>query len=252
MEEGGNEQGDVLTTAKNNLRNDWKKLIESEERLLFFKKMVGWDLQVREIEHLGDDLNNKFRSEKMKGARSEKEVVRLIMKLKLKDERRHQRELKKVRNERKKELEVVVSRNYYKKITSQINGEAKCWRKREKSKYDSKASHIKNIRKLDEEKQLETCPRELEEYRELKIFSKREMEKLEKEEVVISKIGKVELDKDELALLKLPPKFAVINKLDELDMKTDIEMAGAKMRYQFHREEEIRELEDGELEGGGL
>ena len=99
IEEGGTGQSNAVAEAKNNLRNGWRKLIESEERLSFFRKMVRWELQVREIEHLGESLNNKFRSERMKGARSEREVVKLVMELKLKDERRHQRELRKERKE---------------------------------------------------------------------------------------------------------------------------------------------------------
>ena len=70
-EEGGVRQGDDIVKAKNDLRDGWKKLIESEERLKFFKRMVGWDLEVREIEHLGVDLNNKFKSERMKNAVTE-------------------------------------------------------------------------------------------------------------------------------------------------------------------------------------
>ena len=81
-----------MNAAKNELRDEWRKLIESEERLRFFKKMVGWELEVREIEHLGEDLNHKLKSERMKSARSEKEVIRSIMRLELTDERRHQRE----------------------------------------------------------------------------------------------------------------------------------------------------------------
>ena len=68
MEEGGGRQDSVhgsTNVAKDNLRDLWKKLIESEERLNFFRKMVGWELNVREIEHLGDDLNNKFKSDRM-------------------------------------------------------------------------------------------------------------------------------------------------------------------------------------------
>ena len=62
MEEGGLGQDN-----KDEVRNAWKKLIESEERLKFWKKMVGLGLAVREVEHLGEDLKNKFRSEFMKG-----------------------------------------------------------------------------------------------------------------------------------------------------------------------------------------
>ena len=138
----------------------------------------------------------------------------------------------------------TVSKTSYKRIISIINREAKSWRKREKSKYESKAEHIRNIRKIEEEKILEICPRELYEYRELKIFNKREMENMKKEEVTVSKIGNVKLDEDELALLRLPPKFAVINKLDDLDMRTDIEMACAKIRYQIHKEDKLKDIDE--------
>ena len=71
IEEEGRGQGFEITKAKNDLRNIWRKLVESEERLLFFKKMVLGGLQVREIEHLGEEINNKFKSEQMKGAKSD-------------------------------------------------------------------------------------------------------------------------------------------------------------------------------------
>ena len=69
IEEGGQRKDtdDDVKTAKDNLRDIWRKLVMSEERLNFFRKMVGWDLEVRDIEHLREDLHNKFKSEKMKG-----------------------------------------------------------------------------------------------------------------------------------------------------------------------------------------
>ena len=154
----------------------------------------------------------------------------------MRDERRHQYEIRKERNEAKNKLEIIVKvKNKYKKLLSQINEEARKWRKIEKSKYNKKADHIRNLRIEDEEKELQTCPKDLEEYKDLKVFNKEEMEALIKEEVKISKIGEVELDSDEIALLKLPPKFAIRNKLDIVDMKTDMEMSGAKIRYQTHK-----------------
>ena len=125
--------------------------------------------------------------EMMKTARSEREVVKLIMELKLRDERRHQYEMRKERNEAKIRLENIVKvKNRYKRIISQINGEAKKWRNTEKRKYIKKADHIRKLRLEEEERELQTCPKELEEYRDLKIFSKKEMENLIKEEVTIS------------------------------------------------------------------
>ena len=87
IKEKGQRQGNGNANAKDDLRNTWKKLVESEERLGFFRRMVKLNLQVKEIQHLGEALNNKLRSEKMRNANSEKEVVRQIKDMKLKDER---------------------------------------------------------------------------------------------------------------------------------------------------------------------
>ena len=146
MEEGGQGQDADDTdvkAAKDSLRDSWKKLVESEERLSFFKRMVGRGLEVRDIEHLGEDINSKFKSESMKGGKSEKVIIEAIMDLKLKDERRYQRETKSKReDERKKSGE-----RRFKQIISHLNGEAKRWRKREKSKFVSKIEHLKRIRR---------------------------------------------------------------------------------------------------------
>ena len=109
MEEEGNGQDSDSMNARDSLREEWRKLVESEERFNFFKKMVGWDLEVREIEHLGDDLNKKFRSDRMRGGRSERVVIKTILDLKLKDERRFKRELKRRRDMARDKLEEVIN-----------------------------------------------------------------------------------------------------------------------------------------------
>ena len=81
MEEGGVGRGEVASKAKNELCDKWKKVVEREERLNFFQKMVRWGIQVREVEYLGEEIHNKLRSEIMRGGKGEKEIVRSIMKL---------------------------------------------------------------------------------------------------------------------------------------------------------------------------
>ena len=60
----------------------------------------------------------------------------------------------------------------------------------------------------------------------------------------MSRIGKVELDSDEIAVLKLPPKFAIRRRLTETEMQTEIQMGMAKVRYQTHKEDLVREIEE--------
>ena len=54
---------------------------------------------------------------------------------------------------------------------------------------------------------------------------------MEKEKVVVKSISEVDLDEDEIALLSLPPKFAIRRRLNSIDMKTDTQMGLAKTRY---------------------
>ena len=130
IQEGGSSQ--------DNVRNIWKKQVESEERLYFFRKMLELDLSVRELEHLGEDLNSKFRSEDMKKKRSEKQVIRHIMRLKEKDEKKFQREIKGRRKEARKQLENEMSKGQFRKTMSKLNEDAK----KHRNKFDEKTNHI--------------------------------------------------------------------------------------------------------------
>ena len=169
MEEGGQRQDRV--------RDSWRRQIESEERTRFFKKMVGMKLSTREIQHLGEDLNEKFRSDSMREKKQEKGVTREIMRLKLKDERKNQRELKKKRNLERESLEREMGRTEFKRTMSKINGEAMRWRKIEKRKYEKKFIHLKNIKEEEEKRRLETCPDEIVEYKDIVVFNKERMDK---------------------------------------------------------------------------
>ena len=120
------------------------------------------------------------------------------MRLKLRDERRLQRELKKERNRSREELEKSCgSKRLFTKILSKVNFEAQKWRKFERHKFSKKASHLKTIKENEEIRELEKCPQEISEFQELSIFERKRIEKMKKEKVVVSSIGGVELDEDE-------------------------------------------------------
>ena len=211
MEEGGNRQ--------DHLRNAWRKLVESEERLRFWKKMVGWEVGVREIEHLGEDLKEKFRSMQMKEGQSERKVISLVMGLKLKDEKKLQRELKREKERRRKDLEKGCHRKrLFTRIISKVNSEAKVWRNIERKKFTKKATHLKEIKEKEEIRELEKCPQEIKEFENLSIFKKVRIEAMVKQKVEVSSIGEVELDD----VLSLPPKFAVRKRLNSVEMTSDV------------------------------
>ena len=62
---------------------------------------------VRELQHFGDDLKAKYRSKAMKMGGGDKEVVKLAMGLKLRDDRRYKIEL---REERKSLCYILETR----------------------------------------------------------------------------------------------------------------------------------------------
>ena len=68
------------------------------------------------------------------------------MELKYKDERRFQREIKKEKNEARKLLEQSSDSKFnFKKVISKINGEARRWRKLERSKFNKKLEHLNKL-----------------------------------------------------------------------------------------------------------
>ena len=109
----------------------------------------------------------------MKVGRNEREVISLIMGLKLIDEKKHQKELKERRNREKEtwRLEIEGIRQY-KRLTSLLNNEARKYRKIERTNYNQKFLHQKNIRQKDEERQLTECHTEINEYKEILVFNR--------------------------------------------------------------------------------
>jgi len=197
-----------------------------------------------------EDIKDRFRSDDMRKGKSEREVVRLVMKMKMKDEKKHQRDLKWRRDSQKARLETdCSSKREFSRNLSMINREAKQWRKLERRKYVQKVNHLRTVKKIEEEKVLESCPQEMLEFSGLSIFSKEKIEAMRKEKVKVEAIGEVDLDKDEIALLSLPPKFAVRRNINEIDIQTDNELCMAKTRYQIHREREL--INSKEFKGGG-
>ena len=64
-------------------------------------------------------------------------------------------------------------------------------------------------------------------------------------------IGKVEISDEERRVLNLNPKFAVLKKLEQIDMEQDIELGLAKLRYEITRlNKRIREEEFEETNYG--
>ena len=98
---------------------------------------------------------------------------------------------------------------------------------------------------------MEIVPSGLEKYSRCKIFSGEEMRKIRKEEISHELIGEIKIDEDEKAILDLNPKFAVMKRINNIEMCEDKELCLAKLRYEAHKRENLRrEMEKEESDYG--
>ena len=67
-----------------------------------------------------------------------------------------------------------------------------------------------------------------------KVFDRSKMEELRPLDVKSLVIGDIKLDDDELQLLKMNPKFAVIVRLNDEEMERDTEIAISQLRYNLY------------------
>ena len=161
---------------QDSVRNSWKKLIECQERIKFWQTMILGGLGVRDLQHFGDDLKAKYRSEAMRLGEGEKEVVKLAMDLKLRDDRRYQIELRQERKRRREELRLQIgNERSFKRVMTKINAEMKKVRQSERNRLNEKAEHLRKIKEEIETRKLEDCPEEIKMYKNIKLFNKTEM-----------------------------------------------------------------------------
>ena len=116
-------------------------------------------------------------------------------------------------------------------------------------KYDLKELHLK--KKHEARQSPMACkPQDIGEYINAKVYNTEEFDGIMEEEITISMVGQIELTDNEREVLKLHPKFAVREEVDEEDMDFQGELGYAKVRYQLLKEAEDDEGIGDELEEG--
>ena len=245
----------ILGTMENTLRRGnllgierpiWLKVQESESRIEFLKEMIRRKLVVRDIESYAKSISCKLRSEGLKLREEEREILLGLMNLKLKDEKINLRVLLKKKEERKRELRNELGKSrQYEWLLKKLYKEANKRKVQLKRKYKEKIEHLERVRRHEREALLESrgVPEELRQFADCKVFDKGKMRQMTEAEVRCLVIGGISIDDDESSILKLSPKFAVMSRLDDEEMETDIEVSLAKTRYEISRQEEQQQLE---------
>ena len=229
----------------------WIKAVESDMRLRWLGEMIRKGLVVKEISNFGGNINDQLRAESSKEEELGRESLISLMRVKYKDEKRYHRECIHVKEQIKDWLRKHNSRGRLKTILEKLKNRENKRRGELKVKYREKTTHLEKKREEEQMEKMEIVPTGLEAYSECKVFHKSEMEKIIPEKIETKLIGKVKMDEDEMSVIKLNPKFAIMKKLKKIDMEQDIEVCLGKLRYEIRKIENlIKELEVEETEFG--
>ena len=218
------------------------KQVESEARIEFWGEIVRLKVGTRELEKIGESLHCKFRSKSMQSGNGQRVLIENGGVLKLRDEKKYRRELY-CENEMEKSLWRKELKNVwkYKRKMNLIKDIARKHKKKERKRLNKKLKHLITLKKEMDEKDLKICPIELDSYKDAIVYDKDKFDRLCKDEIKVNSIGDVDLSKEEMEVLRLHPKFGVMERLDSTEMEIEIEMGAAKYRYNILKEDEVME-----------
>ena len=232
----------------------WEELATGEARMMLMRKMIKEDLAFADLESFGTEFNNKLKSIKLRNKTLYKKVSGTAMKAKLADEQELRRELMKIKHRMKKDLAEEYGENSrkYRRIISTLNKLARQSKDKANEKYNKKIQHLREKHKNDGNNDEEDdVPEDLEEYADLSVFNKRKYENIETRSYDVKVIGEVTISDEEEQVLKLHPKFSVLEDLQPGGLDGLQEASIAKLRmekeknkmYEDFTEEERKEDE---------
>ena len=216
-------------------RRVWMKKARAIMRLNLLKRLQAEGLGLQQVENFVQNeskfrLSNKFRSKDIR----DPSKIEFIMKSRIRDAYEAVRETTQVKSKLKKKLTSVLKKNKIlsEKVFQQLEREKERTITLIKQKNEKKIRWLreKNLKKEDKsEKQI---PDILSKYEEINIFQNKTDVKENESEIKVMVIGEVQIDDEELSVLKLPPDFAALANLSEEDFLHDEEMAMAKLRWE--------------------
>ena len=233
------------------MRELWKDTAESEMRMNLLTTLKEKKLGLNEVENFSLGLRYNFKSEKMQDLRDKPldRVIQAAMATKMKDEIHHHYELRRKREKQKKRLaeRYHPKTHTYKKIIKHLREEAAEVKRIQGERYRRKVEQIeKNYRDTEEEEM--TAPQSMMEFSHLSVFMEEKYDKIQTDIIEVPRIGEIHLSREEEAILRRSPKFAVLQNLQENTMKEDMERAYSLIRMELRDEEEDEKDTDTRIE----
>ena len=124
------------------VRPVWRKVVESECRLAWLNEMVRENLIVRDIQSYAKSVSASLRSEEMIMKEEERKVLSELMKVKLKDERKHLETVKRIKELARNWIKRIIGKyRKYESIMKCLKGDIKVWRQKENLLLHSGSAH---------------------------------------------------------------------------------------------------------------
>ena len=219
----------------------WTKVLESEARLKWLKTMIERDLVVRNIESYAKAEGDKLRTEEMRLREEERDVLKGLMKVKIKDEKKNLLILQSVRERLRNWIAKKLGKNKkFVRLMQDLRKANNARRIELKNKYNAKLRHLEENRRREVEEKRDRIPNELKEYEDCNVFDREKFEKIEKDKFDVVTLGGLELDEEEKEVLRLNPKFAALKKLDKEECERDVEVGLMKIRLEVKRREKYK------------
>ena len=220
----------------------WEKLAVSQCRLEMLRILVKSDIGLNEVEDYNTALNLKLKSKALRdrGPLSNRGVVREAMRQKLQDEVRVREECTRNRDKDRRLIKSIFGQKSIKTkaIIKNLKSDSDIVRVDLRQKYKAKISHL---RKKYEKRRVEAVavkPAKFHGFEKAKVFDKTLFDNIKVEEMTVSKVGNVDISSGESAVLRMHPKFAVRDRIEDEECEFQEELGWAKLRFTLLKEEE--------------
>ena len=129
----------------------WRQVAECDERIKLMKKLIKLGIGLAEVEEFGLNIHRKLKSFKYKNKIREGEIitkgmVKIVMELKLKDEKKFLNELLKTKKRMKLEIERKTKKNSRpaRNAVREFREKANTANQDHRKKFEEKIKHLKN------------------------------------------------------------------------------------------------------------
>ena len=133
-----------------------------------------------------------------------------------------------------------------------LNNIAQGERSEMNEKYRMKIKTLKEKHLVDKDTKTDLVPPDLKDYKDAKIFSKDKYNNIETDEIMIVRVGEINLSREEELIIKKHPKFALLENLKIEDLELDFEIGFGKYRYTLNGEMREKKERDKEKEKTGI